>query len=35
MTTSLTGGCNCGAVRFEITEPPDDGLPRFAERAPA
>ena len=21
MSPSLTGGCNCGAVRFEITEP--------------
>src|SRR3954465_11431272 len=21
-STSLTGGCGCGAVRFELTEPP-------------
>lgn len=26
----LTGGCNCGAVLFEVTAP-DDGLPRHPE----
>jgi hypothetical protein len=46
MSLPLTGGCGCGAVKFEISEPlvgayavswepiPHDGLPRFDERMP-